>query len=216
MRISNLSEQSGVPVATIKFYLREGLLQPGVPTARNQAVYDTRHLRRLRLIRALTTIGQLDLSSVRELLSAVLDEDLPLPRLYQVVHRSLSAKEPASHGNDGAESARADVDGFISRLGWQVAPHAPGRSTLAQVMAALRGLGCESDIEFLAPYAAAADELAVHELDLIPADGFVTDRAAAVARTVLLEVALTAMRRMAQEHHVALRFGPARSIPRRR
>jgi DNA-binding transcriptional MerR regulator len=30
MRISTLSERSGVTVASIKFYLREGLLFPGV------------------------------------------------------------------------------------------------------------------------------------------------------------------------------------------
>ena len=48
MRISDLSRQSGVPVATIKFYLREQLLPPGEPTGRNQAVYLDRHLRRSR------------------------------------------------------------------------------------------------------------------------------------------------------------------------
>ena len=32
MRISDLSAQTGIPVATIKFYLRENLLQAGVRT----------------------------------------------------------------------------------------------------------------------------------------------------------------------------------------
>src|SRR6266540_3706180 len=37
MRISDLGRKSGVPIATIKFYLRERLLPQGKPTGRNQA-----------------------------------------------------------------------------------------------------------------------------------------------------------------------------------
>ena len=37
MRISELSTASGVPVPTLKFYLREGLLPPGDAIAVNQA-----------------------------------------------------------------------------------------------------------------------------------------------------------------------------------
>src|SRR6059058_1127651 len=95
MRISDLSRKSGVPVATIKFYLRQKLLPPGTPTGRNQAVYDDRHLRQLLLIRAFTNIAQLDLSSVRELLDAISDEQLSLPGLYQVTERALFTEPPA-------------------------------------------------------------------------------------------------------------------------
>ena len=54
MRISALAAAAGLPVATVKFYLREGLLHPGVATSATQANYDDSHVRRLRLIRALT------------------------------------------------------------------------------------------------------------------------------------------------------------------
>src|SRR2546430_15817976 len=47
VRISDLSRQTGVPTATIKFYLREHLLPPGAMTARNQADYGSGHLRRV-------------------------------------------------------------------------------------------------------------------------------------------------------------------------
>ena len=40
MRISALSEATGVPVPTLKFYLREGLLHPGEATSRTRAEYD--------------------------------------------------------------------------------------------------------------------------------------------------------------------------------
>src|SRR5688500_14947364 len=90
MRISDLSRKTDLPISTIKFYLRDGLLPPGESTCRNQARYGDSHLRRLGLIRSLTTVGRLDLTSVRTLLLAVEDEQLPLAELYVAVHRSVS------------------------------------------------------------------------------------------------------------------------------
>ena len=59
MRIAELSTRSGTSIASIKYYLREGLLAPGTPTGRNQADYGEAHLYRLRLIRALIDVGGL-------------------------------------------------------------------------------------------------------------------------------------------------------------
>jgi DNA-binding transcriptional MerR regulator len=206
MRISDLSRQTGVPVATIKFYLRERLLPPGEPTGRNQALYGEVHLRRLRLIRAFTNIGQLDLTSVRMLLTAIENEQLALPDLFDVVHRTVvPQEEPTPDEAESVRTARDDVEGLIDEYGWKVNPDAPGGTHLAQVLAALRRLGCECDMDFFTAYAEAAERLTVLELDLLSPDS--PDRAAAVARSVLLEVALAAMRRLAQEHYVSLRFG---------
>ncbi|MEQ4304185.1 hypothetical protein ABNF97_22860 [Plantactinospora sp. B6F1] len=102
---------------------------------------------------------------------------------------------------------RSDVDGFIQRLGWCVDPEVAGR--LAHVVLTLRQLGCECDIDFFRPYAAAAERLVVQELDLLPSSAAGIDRAAAVVRMVLLDAALATVRRMAQEHFVAQRFDAA-------
>src|SRR5439155_716721 len=64
MKMSELSRASGVPIATIKFYLREKLLPAGRATAATQAQYDEKHLARLRLIRALVDVGGLPLAAV--------------------------------------------------------------------------------------------------------------------------------------------------------
>ena len=56
MRISDLSEATGVPVATVKYYLRERLLHPGEVVSRTQARYDASHVERLTLVRALTEV----------------------------------------------------------------------------------------------------------------------------------------------------------------
>ena len=45
MRISALASTTGLSVATVKFYLREGLLHPGVATSATQASYDDTHHR---------------------------------------------------------------------------------------------------------------------------------------------------------------------------
>lgn len=208
MRISDLSRRTGVPVATIKFYLRDRLLPPGKPIGRNQAEYGEAHLRRLRLIRAFTNIAHLDLSTVRELLTSIEDERIPIGGLYDVVNRAMLPDEPALPETEGVAQAHADVDAFLASLGWHLPPDAAGRKQLADVLAALQRLECECGVEYFTPYAAAAERLTLLELDLLPNGGSdAADRAPAVVRAVLLEAAFTAIRRLAQEHLVAQRFG---------
>ena len=57
MRISELSTRSGVPVATIKYYLREKLLPEGQRSSPTQAAYTETHVQRLGVIRALVDAG---------------------------------------------------------------------------------------------------------------------------------------------------------------
>ena len=49
MRLAELSERSGVSTATIKYYLREGLLAPGRQINTTTAEYDEEHLREMRV-----------------------------------------------------------------------------------------------------------------------------------------------------------------------
>ena len=54
LKMSKLALLSGVPAATIKHYLREGLLpQPGVRTGRNMALYDATLVERVKTIKEL-------------------------------------------------------------------------------------------------------------------------------------------------------------------
>ncbi len=206
MRISDLSRRSGVPVATIKFYLRERLLPPGEPTGRNQAVYHENHLRRLRLIKIFTSIGELDLTSVRRLLIAAEDDHLPLTELFELLNQSsLAGKEESADPDDTLERARADANRIIESAGWDVKPGAVARSHLILTLAAMRRLGCDCDPDFLDVYRQAADRLARHEVGRVATDH--TGRVETLARTVLLQQAFTAMRRLGQEHHLTHHFG---------
>src|SRR5215218_9481436 len=96
MRISELSRVSGVPVATIKYYLREGLLPAGVPTSATSADYDERHVDRLSLIRALVDVGRLPIARVREVVTAL---DQPPTSWHDLLGAAHGALPPAGDGS---------------------------------------------------------------------------------------------------------------------
>ncbi|WP_158548103.1 MerR family transcriptional regulator [Desertihabitans brevis] len=90
MRISELSTRTGVPVATIKYYLREGVLPAGERTSATQAVYGEHHVERLALVRALVEVAGVSVAGVKEL-TAVLDAGQPLGEVFGVAQRLVSA-----------------------------------------------------------------------------------------------------------------------------
>lgn len=71
MHISELADSVGVPLATVKFYLREGLLPKGTKVSATRAEYDDGHAERLRLIGALASVQGLPLARMREILGVV-------------------------------------------------------------------------------------------------------------------------------------------------
>lgn len=202
MRISELSRASGVSVATIKYYLREGLLPPGEVTAPNQAHYSDEHLQRLRLVRVLREVGGLGIEPIRAVLDAVDDPDRSLHEVLGTAHHALSPASPS----DERSSEIDEVDALLQRLGWHISPSAPDRWALAETLAALRRLGRDVDVTTFLPHAQAAEQLAAVEVASIDASagrGHAVEQA--VVGTVVYEAALAALRRLAQEHHSSLR-----------
>lgn len=68
LKISELAEGAGVPVATVRHYLREGLLPEGKKTSRNMAYYPAEMVDRIRLIKLLQEERFMPLKVIRELL----------------------------------------------------------------------------------------------------------------------------------------------------
>ena len=203
MWISELSRRTGVPVATIKYYLREGLLPAGESTGATRAVYGEAHVRRLRLIRALVGSGGLSLATVRDVL-ATLDE--PAAGTHTLLGSAHQALDPVSTTATATVEGRRRVDEALDRLGWQVHPDSPGRVALAAALDALVAVGTEMSDPLLAAYAEAAGLIGaadVAELPDDPADAL--ERA--VVHTVLGEPVLLALRRLAQESASARRYG---------
>src|SRR5436190_23831525 len=75
--MGELAERAGVSVATIKYYIREGLLPPPpIKTGRTMAYYDTAYLDQLKLIRTLREQHYLPVRAIRAILAEQGDRPL--------------------------------------------------------------------------------------------------------------------------------------------
>jgi hypothetical protein len=155
----------------------------------------------------LSAVGHLELSAIREVLAALDEDELPLSHLYGIVHRA-SARHTPDAAIDHHDQAREEVDVLLDQLGWRIAADTPDRTRMYQVASALRRLGCRESLDFLLPYARAVERLAVHELDFVGDDRTRAGHAAAIARAVLFDTAISALRHLAREHQAAARFEP--------
>ena len=215
MLMAELSRRSGMPVATIKYYLREGLLPPGAAISATRAEYGEAHLRRLRLIRALVDVGEVPVAAIAKILAVVDDESAGVHQMLGAVQYQLGP-HPAvpPEADPDWQAASREVDELIADLGWTVAPNAPARALLALTLAALRRTGSAPPGSGLRAYAEAMAGLAAREvagLHLDGAGGTSGSRVAlaesALMGMVLHERVLVALRRLAQEDASARNFG---------
>jgi DNA-binding transcriptional MerR regulator len=202
MQMAELSRRSRVPVATIKYYQREGLLPPGMPTAATRAEYGEQHLRRLQLIRALVEIGEVPVAAIRHVLAMVDDESVSLHDMFGAVQYSLGPHPGRPSLDADGQAARREADELIDELDWKVTPDAPARELLASALAALRRADAPRGPS-LRTYASAMAALAAREVPSVApaADGKsrVELAESAVAAMVLYERVLVALHRLAQE-----------------
>lgn len=214
-RIGELSRRSGVAVGTIKFYLREGLIPVGVPTAKTQALYHGTHLRRLRLVRVLADVGGLSIAQIREVVE-VLDSGADEPgELAQLVSYSIDRGRAAGAGRrtDDPQAWADSLDAtnaFVDWLGLEVDPDAPARHALGDALHALRTLGLADDPLVFTEHARIAYELAEIEVAVLDP---VTDRSAEIEAiavgAIVFGSAFMALRTMAQEHETRVRLDAA-------
>ncbi|WP_049574105.1 MerR family transcriptional regulator [Streptomyces sp. SBT349] len=208
MRLAELSKRSGVSPATIKYYLREGLVPPGRRISATQAEYDEEHLRRLRLARALVQVGRVPVATAREVLAAVEDESVGrLSRLGTAVGALPHGPAPAED-DPCTGTARASAEEIQRLLGWPVIEDNPAHAMLISALAALLRLDYPADVAHLLPYGRAAAALAEHELSVVEEfEASTTQLEAAVALTVLYEPVLLSLRRLAQAAEAGRRYG---------
>ncbi len=196
MRISELSQRSGVTMASIKYYTREGLLPAGERTGYNQTDYGEQHLARLRLLRALIEAGGLTIAHARTVLTAIDDDSLP-------VYDTLGIAQGAIAGADSPASpeSRARLLELAAARGWRVHPDNPGVDLAAGILDRYSELGRDDLADALPGYLDAAETIAAADLDVTPMAG---DRARAaetvVVGTVLGDTLVAGLRRMAQQH----------------
>ena len=193
MRISELAEATGVPVHTLKYYLREGILMPGRTVSRTRADYGPEHVERVRLVRALVEQGGVAIAGVRAILEAL---DAPPPSRHDLLGVAACAMPTTAADHPVDPEAVAVVDG----LGWQVAPDSPAIRSLSAALSAADAAGVGLSPGLLRDYAQAVRGVA--EVDLGVAERTRTPEEAlrtVVIGTVMLDPVLVALRRVAQE-----------------
>ncbi|MFE2442660.1 MerR family transcriptional regulator [Streptomyces melanosporofaciens] len=211
MRLAELSERSGVPTATIKYYLRERLLPPGERITATKSEYGEEHLRRLRLVRSLIQVGRMPVATAREVLEAAEDESLSQnARMGAAVWALPHGAEP-DEDDPHAARAREQVDTVLRRMDWshgqELGDTSPAYRMLVAAIASLDRLGYPHDTEHLLVHARLAGELAVADLDLVETYDTPPERIdAVVALTVLYEPVLLSLRRLAQTEESGRRF----------
>lgn len=211
MRIGELSARTGVPVATIKYYVREGLLAGGERTGYNQVAYSEGHVRRIRLVRALVEVGALPIAKVREILDKAGDPERDTDSALGVVARAMDrTREVAEPEPDDLEKARA----IAERHGWKIPPSEPRMKALADVIGTLRLLGLEALIERADDYARAAQIVAETDIELLASRA---DREemleSMIVGTVLGDALFAALRRLAHTEVSGRRFTARREVP---
>jgi DNA-binding transcriptional MerR regulator len=201
MKVSELSERTGVPLPSIKFYIREGLLPAGQRVGKNQAEYSEEHLARLALIRALRDEAGLSVGAIaRALRAADATKDEFVVAAIDAFERP--AGPPVDEDSQAFANAKAEVSRLAKRRSWAIRP---GDNSLRDAARALtvihRSFGFENAAD-LVPYAEAAERLAEYEIpsDWQPAAARNAALRYAVLGTMLFEPLLLALRRMA---HVA-------------
>lgn len=200
MRISELSATTGVPVPTIKYYLRERLLPEGERSSPNQASYGEVHVKRLGVIRALVSAG-VSIAGVRRVVQTLEDPPTSAHRLLGSAHAAIAP----SADNDLDLAPAADL---ARQLGWEpVDCEEPVLHAVARALDGLKAAGFEVAPELMATYLRAMREIADAEIADVPTDSPEAAVRHVVLGSVLVEPLLLALRRVAQQVASATRFG---------
>ena len=201
MRISELSTQTGVPVATIKFYLRESLLPEGVRTSATQAQYDESHVARLRLVRALLGPGGLSVAAAHRVIQAIEEPPASVHELLGVAARAVARPGVVTDGDPRVEE-------LMQRCAWQIdEKDHPTYAVLEEALRALDEAGFELPEGALDVYVKHMRQIAEYEIENVPTDSPTAAVRYVVLGTVLIEPVILALRRLAQAEASARRFG---------
>jgi DNA-binding transcriptional MerR regulator len=203
MRIAELARRSGIPVGTVKYYLREGLLPPGELTAATQAQYSDAHVQRLGLIRALLGPGGLSIAATREVLEVIDDPTTSLLDALGAAHHALSPLN-----GDPPPEELDEARHHVRRWGWAIDDASPALTLLAGALHALQTARFATSDELLDRYAVAAAVLAEEDVAGVPTTTPTEAVRYVVIGTLLMEPVLLALRRLAQEDASKKRLTP--------
>ena len=203
MQISELVRRADVPLATVKFYIREGMLPPGRTTSATRADYDENHLDRLRLIRSLTIVAGLPLNRAKRILAVI---DHPEGTIYDMLGRAIEAVA-SSGASDSEDDNEADRYPRATSALASLAPtygasneHMAAFAQLDGALLAAEEAGMPVDPAKLRLYGDHVMAIARAEIEGMPAGDPKAAVQYAVLGTVLYEPVLAAIRRLAHQN----------------
>ncbi|MGA8746144.1 MAG: MerR family transcriptional regulator [Solirubrobacterales bacterium] len=177
LRIGELAQASGVPVPTIKHYLREGLLPEPVKTSRNMAYYPPEFVDRIRLIKQLQEERFMPLKAIK----SVLDEDPERARALvaledRILDRALAGERTRSSAAEVRQSygVPGEVLERLAELG-VLSPNSRGYSPsdvkIIEAISRFRAGGYDEEIGFTVydtlRYKSAIEELVRQEVEVV-------------------------------------------------
>lgn len=180
LKMSVFAERSGVPIPTIKHYLREQLLPEPVRTSRNMAYYDAALVPRVRAIKRLQTSLHLPLAVIRQVLDRIdaddIDNDVALEATIARVLGELAPREVVTREQLLASGVLDSELTLFDSLGI-VSPSAEGRYAgddvaLLKLLAQARRAGLSAQMlppEILRGYVDALRRLVRVELQMFRA-----------------------------------------------
>lgn len=165
VKMSVFADRAGVPIPTIKRYLREGLLPEPVRTSKNMAYYDPALIPRVRAVKRLQAEMFLPLRVIRQVLDRLEDDEIPAAiALEATVARVLlgqAAKDSLSRRQAIASGLSEDDLGALEHLGLaetdgDSADYRDGDAAMLRLLAQARRAGIS---ESMVPTAALVDYL---------------------------------------------------------
>ncbi|OBB78992.1 MerR family transcriptional regulator [Mycobacterium colombiense] len=200
MLMSELASRTNVPVPTIKFYLREGVLMPGRVVSSTRAHYDELHVRRIALIRALSAIG-LSISQISSVVGLI---DHPGRSLFATLGAATAALSRPAQPASGEDCARARA--ALSALDFVVPDDLPAVAQLDRALADAEAAGVPMTEDRLRAYAPHISAIANYDIEQMPLEPPTAAIEYAVLGTIFYEPILAALRRIAHAHLAAQRL----------
>jgi DNA-binding transcriptional MerR regulator len=199
MKIAELSRRAGVPIPTIKFYIRAGMLPRGEPGGRTQARYSGSHLDRLALIGTLRRVG-LSLAMIKQALRAMDAMSGDVEDFMAIAINSLAITPKEEADASTMADAEALLRAMVAHRGWAVDPGTPAWEAVVHACAGISSIwpGALNE-QRLEQYAAVAEDTAAFEIPeewnptLSPPEALQY----AVLGTILFEPLILALRRLA-------------------
>lgn len=208
MKISELAATTRTTLPTLKFYLREGLLMPGVSVSRTRAEYGDEHVERVRLLQTLSQLPGFSYPLLKEIFGLVTDERLSLgDRVERALHHLPPAEDHLAPARDLAPLREVGA-----ALGFAVRDGSAAAARLAAALDAAEAVGMGCSTEQLRGYWQHVRDIAAVEvagMQSRPDDASAAQYA--VVGTAIFEPVILALRRMAHEELFTARLEGDRS-----